>query len=456
MTFHPKRVAATIALLTVSSTALATNGYFTHGIGTHNKSMAGAGTARPSQAIDAANNPASGVLVDDALEIGIDFFRPERSYEASASLVNGNFGAFTLGEGTIDSGNENHLIPFLAKKWTLSDCSALTGMVYGRGGMNTDYVGGTATFDPDGPGPAPVMTLPGSFGAGTLGVNLAQGFFEVAYSWQRDSLSLGIAPMLAVQAFDINGVGTFAPYTRTFAASGGTQFPTDLTNNGHDISWGFGLKVGAIWQATDALSLALSYQSKIHMEEFRSYQDLFAQEGSFDIPATTRAGISYAFTDNFAFSFDVEFTEFGGVDSIANPLSSVFSCPTAGAGGMDLEACAGGQRGFGFGWDDVTVYKFGMEWSPASMPNMTVRAGYSTTDQPISSEDVLINIIAPAVVEEHFTAGVAWELESGNELSVSFMFAPEDSVSGTSAFDPTQTIKLSMKQYEFGIAYSFK
>ena len=61
---------------TGSAPALATNGYFTHGIGTHSKAMAGAGDAMPSMAIDSANNPASGVLVDEQLDLGLAIFSP--------------------------------------------------------------------------------------------------------------------------------------------------------------------------------------------------------------------------------------------------------------------------------------------------------------------------------------------------------------------------------------------
>ncbi len=63
-------------------------------------------------------------------------------------------------------------IPYLAKTWAIDEESAWGISIYGRGGMNTDYRGGSASFDPDGPGPAPVMTLPGPYGAGNAGVNL--------------------------------------------------------------------------------------------------------------------------------------------------------------------------------------------------------------------------------------------------------------------------------------------
>jgi len=451
-----KKLPAALALFTLASHAYATNGYYTHGIGTHNKAMAGAGTASPTQAIDASTNPAAGILVGDTLDVGLALFIPERSYTTGDSLVNGNFGAFTLGGGKVDSGNEKHLIPYLAKTWLIDENNAITGLMYGRGGMNTDYSDGTATFDPDGPGPAPVMTLDGTYGAGPTGVNLAQGFLEVAWSWKCDTFALGVSPMLAVQAFDIDGVGSFAPYTKTFAASGGTQMPQDLTNNGHDMSWGLGVRVGGIWQVSEVVSLAASYQTEIDMKEFDDYSDLFAEGGDFDIPASLRAGISFAATQNLNLHVDVEHTWFSDVSSVGNELARVFSCPTAGAGGMDVESCAGGNRGLGFGWDDVTTYKFALDWTPASMPHVTWMLGYSTTDQPIQSDDVLINVLAPAVVEEHFTAGVAWTLESGNQLSASFMYAPEKSVSGTNAFDPTQQLKLQMSQTEFEIAYTFK
>jgi hypothetical protein len=35
------------------------------------------------------------------------------------------------------------------------------------------------------------------------------------------------------------------------------------------------------------------------------------------------------------------------------------------------------------------------------------------------------------------------------------MYAPENSVTGPSMFDPTQTIELTMSQLEFEVSYSF-
>ena len=50
---------AVAAVLILAPVAQATNGYFTHGYGTTNKGMAGAGVALPQDALTVATNPAA-------------------------------------------------------------------------------------------------------------------------------------------------------------------------------------------------------------------------------------------------------------------------------------------------------------------------------------------------------------------------------------------------------------
>jgi long-chain fatty acid transport protein len=445
---------AVASLVFAAGAAQATNGYFTHGIGTHNKAMAGAGVAAPSQSIDAANNPAAGVLVGEKLDLGLAIFSPRRNYQTSESQLNGQFGSFTIGPNDIDSENEYFPIPYVAKNWKWQENQAITLVFYGRGGMNTEWKGGTATFDPDGPGPGGPMTFPGTYGAGDAGVDLSQAFLELAWSGQHGALSWGIAPIIAVQTFEATGVATFAPYTKTFAASGGTVMPENLTNNGHDWSWGYGLKGGLIWQASDVLSFGLVYQSRVVMEEFDKYSDLYARGGEFDIPASIRVGLSWKATDTLRLNFDIEHTQYGDIDAVGNSLAGLPNCPTAGFGGTDVESCFGGRNGAGFGWSDVTAYKLGGAWKPAGS-QWTYRAGYSYAEQPIHSEDVAINIMAPGVIEQHITVGLSRERANGHEFSLSFMYAPSKTVSGTNFLDPTQRVELVMEQFELEFAYSF-
>ncbi len=151
--------------LGLAGNALATNGYFTHGIGTKNNGMAGAGIALPQDSMIAATNPAGMVFVGKQMELGGAVFSPRRSYQTSASQAMGNGGAFTIGPNSLDSGSEWFIIPHFGRNWMMDEDSSWGITLYGNGGMNTDWVGGTASFDPDGPGPGAVGTFPGTYGA---------------------------------------------------------------------------------------------------------------------------------------------------------------------------------------------------------------------------------------------------------------------------------------------------
>jgi long-chain fatty acid transport protein len=111
------------------------------------------------------------------------------------------------------------------------------------------------------------------------------------------------------------------------------------------------------------------------MSELDSYADLFAEAGGFDIPASVRTGASLQATANMKLHLDYELIWFSETDSVGNGIENLFGCPTAGAGGTDLESCLGGSRGPGFKWDDVGAIKIGAEWALAN--DMILRAGYS-------------------------------------------------------------------------------
>jgi len=66
------------------------------------------------------------------------------------------------------------------------------------------------------------------------------------------------------------------------------------------------------------------------------------------------------------------------------------------------------------------------------------------------------NILAPGVVEEHYTVGFTRKMAGGDELSLSFMYAPDYSLKGQNNFDPTQTVEFSMNQFELEMSYSWK
>jgi long-chain fatty acid transport protein len=457
---HGAVILSAFGLFALSGAAMATNGYFTHGVGTESKGMAGTGIGSDAAhgPIIAASNPALAVFAEDNWEVGLSAFSPMRDYEVELAGLQGNFGAFSTGTGRYESGSEWFPIPYLAKSWRLGEDKVVSFVFYGRGGMNTDWddPNATAFFDPDGPGPAPVTEFPGVFGAGEAGVDLSQAFLAVNFAGKAgDSFAWGIGPVFAVQAFEARGVGSFAPFTKTFAECAAAGFqgcdptPTSLSNNGHEVSTGFGGAAGIWWAMSDAVSAGLAYQSKMSMSELDDYADLFAESGGFDIPASTKFGISFKGDNDVRLNLDIEHTEFSDVASVGNPMLNFLDCPSL--GGADFESCLGGKNGAGFGWDDMTTYKLGVEWTPDDMT--AYRFGYSYGEQPIQEADVMFNILAPGVMEQHFTFGMTRRNPDGGAWNFMLMIAPRNTVKGPSMFDPTQEIELKMSQIEFEVSY---
>ncbi|HED15240.1 MAG TPA: hypothetical protein ENI64_00250 [Gammaproteobacteria bacterium] len=446
--------AATAMLFAAPFSANATNGYFGHGYGTANKGLAGGGVALPQDAMIAATNPAGMVFVGDRIDAGAALFSPsDRSYEAGSSVTGvpdgafcGNACPFTIGGAggnqSITSSNDFFLIPSFGYNKMLDADSSIGVSVYGNGGMNTLYKGGQAQHN-NGLGTA--VTTPGTFGAGSAGIDLVQLFLTTTYSRKINSkASWGASLILAGQRFRAKGLGTFAGFSSD---------PSKLSSNKHDYSYGVGGKFGVMGEVTPGVTLAASYQTKISMGEFDDYAGLFAEKGDFDIPPTATVGVAWETAPNSVLTFDVQYIWYGDIAAISNPVQGLFTCqpgPTGGTG----STCLGGSNGAGFGWEDMTIFKVGYQWQ--SSPEWTWRVGYSYGEQPIPSDQTMFNILAPATVESAITFGFTKKMSPTNDLSLAVMYAPNTDVTGANPFDPTQQIKIEMEQYEVEASWSWK
>lgn len=433
MQFKRRAIAAAIigCAAATPGLALATNGYFSHGYGTKDKGMAGAGVALPQDAMVAATNPAGMAYVGSRMDLGLAVFSPRREYTATGTSGPQPPPAFNLENGTYSSDNNYFFIPHFAYNHPLDADSAVGITVYGNGGMNTKY---PANKTPSGMG---------TFYGGDAGVDLSQLFVAGTYARKvTPQVGLGVSAILAYQRFKAEGLKNFAGYSSD---------PSNLTNNGYDTSTGGGLRIGGQFDVSPMVSLGVSYQTKMRMSKFKKYAGLFADGGRFDIPATWVVGAAFKATPKNTIVFDVQRIEYSGVKSIANPMQpSLNNC----AGG-NTSNCLGGSNGPGFGWRDMTVYKLGYQGEVS--PDLTVRVGYSKARQPIPSSEVLFNILAPGVMEEHYTAGLTWAVDKSNEINVAGMYAPRKTVSGANPLAAGgQNIALSMKQYELEVSWGMK
>lgn len=433
------RVFTFMALAGLAGSAFATNGYFGHGYGMKAKGMAGASTASHDDAFFGANNPAAAAFAGNRIDLGVDLFSPIREYSRTGSA--GGAGFF---DGSVESDSNFFLIPEFGYNRMVNNNLALGVTVYGNGGMNTDYATGQTDLGMCAGG-AP-NGQPGNMlcGMGSLGVDLMQLIIAPTAAYKiAPNHSIGISPLLGYQRFKAEGLHGFMPLSNS---------PNNLTNNGYDDSFGYGVRVGYLGKITPTVTIGAAYASKMKFEEFDKYQGLFAEQGGFDIPENYNLGVAWQATPAVKLALDYQRINYSGVDSVSNTSEPAITFPCGGGN----PTCLGGSNGIGFGWQDMDVWKLGMEYKYSKQ--LTLRAGYSHTDQPIPSSDVTFNSVAPAVIEDHLTLGLTYTLASGNELTVAYMHGFANDVSGpvNQYFPVGGTDKIEMYQNSLGIQYSWK
>jgi long-chain fatty acid transport protein len=423
----------------LAGAAQATDGYFSHGNGMKAKGMGGAATAMADDAFGGANNPASMAFVGDRLDVGIDLFSPRRAISRTGSGGNPGFGLPPL-DGSADSDSKFFLIPEFGYNKMLNPELALGVSVYGNGGMNTN-------FSPMTTGCGPGTNL--LCGQGKLGVDLMQLIVAptAAYKIAPDH-SIGIAPLLGYQRFKAYGLQAFASIS--------SDRP-DVSNNGYDGSFGYGVRIGYMGKLTPALSVGAAYASKMNFDKFKKYAGLFADQGDFDIPENYNLGVAWQAAPQVLLALDYQRINYSGVNSVSNPSTNFMTCNPFTGPNATGPGCLGMPGGAGFGWSDINVWKLGAEYKYNNA--WTFRAGYNHTENPITPRDVEFNMIAPAVVKDHATLGFTYTTASGGELSLAYMHAFKNDVSGPSYFFDTSGANvdnIKMYQDSIGIAYGMK
>lgn len=462
-------VAAAVAAAIAAPAAYATNGYFVHGYGTKASGMAGAGIAYAQDSIASATNPSGIALVGNRADAGVMLFNPRRDAQLDATGLGG------ADSGKVDSGATLFAIPGAGFVFNMGNIT--TGLsIAANGGMNTRYNSNlyTSAFAPAIPGFAAglagmfpalagdIMTNAGALAANpninpALGVNLAQVIIAptVATKLNQDH-SVGASLLVGYQRFRSYGLGLFQPLSSD---------PMNTTNKGDDDAWGGGVRLGWTGNIASNVTLGAQYSSKIYMQEFERYAGLFAEQGDFDIPANFGVGLSVKMTPQTTVALDVQRIQYGDVASIANkgPTAAEFLNALSSAlltGSYTGAGQLGTDNGWGFGWQDITVYKLGINHELNSQ--WTLRGGVNVGENPIDDDQNLFNILAPGVVKKHLTVGFTYSPDQYSEISASYMHAfREDQSYPYSATMPGfgtlgYTADIGMDQNALELSYGMK
>lgn len=405
-----------IAVSCAAPALLATDGYFSNGYGTQCKGMAGACAAVANDSLAAASNPAAMFWAGKRYDLGLNLFAPSRDFTVTGS-PSGYPGTFGLAPGKVESGSKLFLVPSFGANYRMHENTTFGISMFGNGGMNTNYA-------------APV------FGQSPAGVNLMQMFITPTIAQRFGGRhSVGATAILGYQRFKAEGLGAFAMFSSD---------PTKLSNAGTSSAMGLGGKFGYLGNVSKYFSVGGYYQTKVKMGKFDKYAGLFAGQGGFDIPAAFSGGVNLKVLENLAISADAERIQYSGVEAIGNPM-----LPNL------MTAKLGAANGAGFGWRDITVGRFGVQFTPQR--TWTLRGGFSTGGQPIPGSEVMFNILAPGVITKHATFGFTHALGDGKLLHMAVVRAFASSVAGPNPLEAPgrQQLRLHMSQWEVEVGFSF-
>jgi len=444
-------VTAIVAGLAVPAVSHATNGFMLIGYGSVSRAMGGVGVAKGQDGIAAAMNPATMSDVADTLssdeirfDISGELFKPKSAvfHDENSLLTPTAVDQEATSPSTFFSQNGYYMLPAMGFIGKIDDQLSWGFAMVGSGAA--------AVYD---------QSLPAGDDSHFFNFNDIGGD-----NLEIRLMNLQMLPSIAYKIDDQNTVGASLVISATlFKASGLLAFEAlgfgasagNLSDMGVDVAYGGGLRLG--WKGKymdDKLHIGVNYSSRTYMSKFEDYKNLFAEQGDFDIPSTYALGFAYDFTPEISGYFDIQKINYSEVASVGNSGPNItgdfFPC-----GGIDCGAL-GADEGLGFGWEDQTVFKLGVSWAYSN--ELTFMAGINHAENPIQEDQVLFNMLAPAVVENHITFGATYQINSTMELSVNYMHAFENTVTGQSPFqplgadpaDPVDNASLVMEQNSIG------
>lgn len=449
--------------------ASATNGYFLIGYGSKSRAMGGTGVANGQDGLAAAANPATMADVDVntmRVDVSAEFFNPPREVSHTSAL---------LPAYNERSAGDLFLIPSMGGLYKFNR-KIVVGFAAVGAGLGTRYDqswdSAAGTNDDGQPAPSGYFFNFQGNATDTLGVSLMQMQMlpSLAYRLNKQH-TLGASLAIGVQTFRAYGLQSFG------APGSPLNYTSDrehLTNNGNDWAYGAGVRVGWLGKFfKNQLSLGANYSSRVYMTKFEKYKGLFAEQGDFDMPENYAIGLAWRPNKQLTVAMDVQRILFSDIASVGNPgpdyqdaanfFPTSFGCPS----GVPLEEqpCAlGRDKGMGFGWDDMTVYKLGFSYDLDK--TWTLRAGFNYGKAPVPADQTLFSLLAPGVVEKHLTLGFSYRPDPNMEFSVNYMHAFKNTVTGKTAFYPdgindaadlrNDNAAMSMYQNSLGITFAYQ
>ena len=218
------------------------------------------------------------------------------------------------------------------------------------------------------------------------------------------------------------------------------DFSDNNAMTGKAKSYGWGYKLGALWQVNEQFRLGAAYHAKTQMGDMKTDDATIKVNGmsmqgslkvvDFQWPETYGLGVAYDAGGAWSWAADVKRIIWS--DAMAN-----FRMSFVETNGMDLDVTMPQN------WEDQTVLAVGVQYKVN--PKLALRAGVNHASNPVPAQT--LNPLFPAIVETHYTLGLGYRFDPVRSIAVSVALAPEvsqtSSVTGITSTHSQATLRVN-------------
>jgi long-chain fatty acid transport protein len=369
--------------------------------------MGGASTAAPVSAASALYWNAATIsgLDKSELEFGAELFLPRTQLASTfpASSLGPNVPPVTL-FGQQDSDSGVFALPTIALVYKPEDSSLSYGLgIFAVAGFGVDYSGSFIN---------PIVTAPPPAGVGFGPLHSDYQVLQIAPSVNyalSERLSIAAGPTVNLAKLSVNPALFGTPDDAR-----GDGFATFPQGTHSQTTWGAGFNVGAYYHQ-ETWAVGASFKSPQWFDKFRfnSSDELGRPREltfDFDLPMIISVGTSYTGLERWVFAIDGRWIDYRDANGFGD------------AGFTS----AGSLRGLGF--RSIFAAAIGAQYQLCD--NVSLRLGYSWSDNPISNGVAALNAISPVIVQHQASMGASWQITPDFKLSLAYVHAFENNVEG--------------------------
>lgn len=411
----PARALTTLGLLLVTVPASATLGVFEHGNGINSMGMGGVTYSYATETTTLGANPAHALSLGDRWDAGVDVFwaNAEGRYEGNLAGPDGE--VFT------SDGRSWYAIPQGGYSKRLNQDWAL-GFTILNAGLGPDYAGN------------PYRRFGGTPNRATLYLASSSIVSALAYRL-TDQFHVGASVNVGFQELSVQGL----QFLDNDAAS---VSPGHVTNQGKDGVFTFSAGVGFKWQITPWLTAGAAYKSKNFNAQHDEYRGLVARGGKLELPAIYGGGFTIKPYERLVLVLEAQRLTYKSEAAFKNGLDQFLQ-------GHAL----GSNDGPGFGFNDLNVYKLGVEY--AATPKLTVRGGFLHGTGLLTKDNTFFAFLGCLTHRETYTLGATYLWRDKWELSGMAYATPIRSVQGRGSIPDAfggGEIDIADEVYGFGLS----